>query len=131
MLGMRPRRDHGREIADLHSKAPRHGRAVRKLAGNVPLPRAPLGHHRSRRARDRLQRRLVQGRALEPVGIFLGDEGRGHVTGDEFRMIHHGGHKGQVVADPLDLEPIKRLRMPAMAAARSAPQVQSLAIIGS
>jgi hypothetical protein len=68
----------------------------------------------------------------KPLGIFLGDEGRGDLARDEAGVVHHRRQERQVVADPFHLETVERhahrldRRRPG-----PAPQVQSLAIIGS
>ena len=53
------------------------------------------------------------------------------VAGDEARMAHHRRQERQVVADALELEGVERAAHAAIAAWRSGPQAQSLAIIGS
>lgn len=80
----------------------------------------------------RFQIGLGQGRALEALGIFLGDESGGDITRDEFRVIHHSRHERQVMADPLHLDHVSaRGAFPRSPRRVSAPQVQSFAIIGS
>ena len=49
-----------------------------------------------------------QSDTFEPVRIFLGDEGGGHVAADEFWMIHHRRQERQVVADAFDLKTVQR-----------------------
>ena len=68
--------------------------------------------HRGGGGGDLAQFRLRQGHALKAVGIFLGDEGRGHVARTELRMIHHGRQERQVMPDPFHLERVERLAHP-------------------
>ena len=70
--------------------------------------------------------------AGKSIGIFFFDKRRGHVTADEFRMIHHRRQERQVVADAFDLETVQRhAHRLDCALARVGAQVHSLAIIGS
>ena len=55
---------------------------------------------------------LRDARAAESFGIFLLDEGSRDVAGDEFRVIHHGLQEGDVMTDPLQLEPVERRAHP-------------------
>jgi hypothetical protein len=73
-----------------------------------------------------------QGHAVEPVGIFLGDEGRGDLARNEARMVHHRAERnGRLWPIPSTSKLSSATRIASSASARSAPQVQSFAIIGS
>ena len=64
---------------------------------------------------------LVGRRAVEPFGIFLGDEAGGEVAGAEPRVLQQRGEEIDIVGDALDLERVER-RPPAR---RSPPRASA------
>ena len=73
---------------------------------------------------------LVGRRAVESVGIFLGDEA-GRESPAEARVLHQRREEIDIVADAVDLERVERLDLRVDRASRVGAQVISLAIIGS
>ena len=51
-----------------------------------------------------LDQLLVGRRAVEALGIFLGDEAGGDLAGAEARVLHQRGEEIDIVADAVDLE---------------------------
>ena len=70
-------------------------------------------------------------RAVEAVGIFLGDEPGRQRALAEARVLHDRREEIDVVADPLDPERVERGDLASAASSRVGAQVTSLAIIGS
>ena len=79
----------------------------------VDLGGALVGDHRDhagdhREVGDQLR---VRRRALEALGIFIGDEVGREVTFAEARVLHQRGEEIDIVADAVDHELVERLRL--------------------
>src|SRR5262249_9788408 len=73
-----------------------------------------LAEHMIDRSRDRgdgMRDLALRRRALKTARVFLGDESRAQLTGAPGWMLHDRGKKRDIVADTLDGEGVKRLRL--------------------
>src|SRR5215471_19670415 len=60
---------------------------------------------------DRMRNLTRRWCAFKTARIFLGDECRAQLAGAPARMLHNRGKKRDIVADTLDGEGVKRLRL--------------------
>ena len=122
--------DRDGEVASLVARAA-DAHDLRRV-GKFGLAQLPVDHRRARRMGQRDQRAdrgevaqqfVVGGRAVESVGIFLGDEAGGQRARAEARVLQQRREEVDIVRNPAELERVERLDLPRRSRPRgSAPR---------